>query len=266
MINEDRIGFSSAYIEAVRPDDPQGRSGKHMLMVTLAVVLAAILGSFVYGWLGKKSPPAAGTGQAAALADPAQLPSGIAATGGSGASTDPAWTAVAGPTCHAAGTSFSVSGYVAATSSSQRAGWLTSSSGGYRGGGCGGGFVSVPMSGNAGEYDPSQFALWKFDFSARFTTGFCRVYTYIPDNPALTYVGGDPAYYNYYGADYPGAKAPAPLGSYQVNQVGHRGTWVANSVFEVTTGKVTVELLDAGQTSENARLAAAQVRLACWQT
>jgi hypothetical protein len=268
MINEDRIGFSSAYTEAVRPDDPRGQSGKRMLMVALAVVLGVILGSVVSGWLGKKGTPAAGTGLAAAPVNPAHVPPGFG-TGASGGSAHPTWTAVAGPTCHAAGTSFSVSGYVAATSSSQRPGWFTSSSGGYSGGGCAGGFVSVPMSGHAQEYDRTRFALWKFDFSALFTAGFCRLYTYIPANPALTYVGGDPSYYNYYEADYPGGKTPggktpAPLGSYQVNQVGHRGSWVANSLFEVTTGKVTVELLDAGQTSNNARHAAAQVRLACW--
>ncbi len=263
MINEDRIGFASAFTEAVRPDDPRGQSGKRMLMVALAVVLSVILGCVVYGWLGKKSTPAASTGQAAALANPAHILPSFGAAGGSGAPAHPTWTAVAGPTCHAAGTSFSVSGHVAGASS-QQTGWSTSSSGGYRGGGCAGGFVSVPMSGHAREYDPNRFALWKFDFSARLTHGFCRLSTYIPDNPALTYVGGDPTYYDYYGAGYPGGKTPAPLGSYQVYQVRHRGTWVANSVFEVTTGKVTVKLLDAGKTSDDAHHAAAQVRIACW--
>jgi hypothetical protein len=274
MINEDRIGFVSAFTEAVRPDDPRGRSGKRMLVVALSVVLSVILSCVVYGWLGKKHSPAPGTGQAAALASPAAhiLPS-FGAAGGSGTSARPAWTAVAGPTCRAAGASFSVSGYVAATGS-QQTGWFTSSSGGYRGGGCAGGFVSVPMSGHAQEYNPNRFALWKFDFTARFTTGLCRLYTYIPDSPALRYVGGNPTYYRYYGAGYPGGKkpggkkpggkTPAPLGTYQVNQVRHRGTWVANSTFEVRTGKVTVELLDAGKVSKNAHHAAAQMRLACW--
>lgn len=260
MINEDKIGFVSAFTEVVRPDDPRGESGKRMLIVAFAVVLAVILGALVYGWLGKKGAPATSAGQAGAPGNPANV---VGAPGGSGGSAHATWTAVAGPTCHAAGTSFSVSGYAAGTRGRRRVGWSTSSSGGYSGGGCAGGFVSVPMSGHAREYDRTRFALWKFDFSAVFTVGFCRLYTYIPSNSALTYVGGDPTYYNYYGFDYSGGSPAKPLGSYAVNQVRNRGAWVMSGLFEVRSGNVTVELLDAGTTSSNARHAAAQVRLAC---
>jgi hypothetical protein len=52
-----------------------------------------------------------------------------------------------------------------------------------------------------------------------------------------------------------------------VNQVTHLGGWVTDSSFKVTTGTVTVELVDAGVDSttanRNAHDAAAQVRLTC---
>jgi hypothetical protein len=233
-------------------------------MAALAVVLAVILGALVYGALGKK-----GTGAASAATGPGQpgsLTPSMPSPGAAAGSSLPAsakWTAVAGPTCHATGTSFSVAGYKAAPRRDPAAGWSTWSSGGYTGGGCGGGYVSVPMSGHAKAYNPSQMALWKFDFRARFTHAYCQLSTYVPDNPALSSVGGNPTYYDYYGKDYSGGSATAPLGSYLVYQVSHRGSWVTDSSFAVTTGQVTVELLDAGQTAASARHAAAQVRLTC---
>jgi hypothetical protein len=264
MIYEDRSTFVSAFTEAVRPDDAQGQSGKRMLMVALAAVLAVVLGALVYGAFGKKGTAAAGastgSGQPGNVAP--TMPSRSAVAGSSPA--PPArWTAVAGPTCHAAGTSFFADGYAAAPRSHPAAGWSTWSSGGYTGGGCRGGYLSVPMSGHALAYDSNRFALWKFDFSARFTAAHCQLSTYVPESSALSSVGGDPTYYNYYGTDYSGGNKTTPLGSYQVYQVSHRGSWVTDSSFAVTTGQVTVELLDAGQTSANARHAAAQVRLTC---
>jgi FlaG/FlaF family flagellin (archaellin) len=264
MIHEDRSAFVSAFAEAVRPDDAQGQSGKRMLMVAVTVVLTVMVAALVYGLIGKKGTATAGAatgfGQSGQLVP--TMP-GAGAAAGSSPPTHATWTAVAGPTCYAAGTNFSTSGYAAGPRSDPAAGWSTWSSGGYRGGGCGGGFLSVPMSGRAGAYDSTQYALWKFDFSARFTTAYCQLSTYVPDSSAVSSVGGDPTYYDYYGTDYPGGAKSAPLGSYQVYQVSHRGSWIADSSFTVTTGRVTVELLDAGKTSVNARHAAAQVRLSC---
>ena len=264
MIYEDRSTFVSAFSEAVRPGDAQGQSAKRMLMVALAAVLAVALGAIVYGAFGNKGTSAAGsgtgTGQSGYLA-PAMPSPGAAA--GSSPRAPARWTAVAGPTCHAAGTSFFTAGYVAASRSDRAADWSTWSSGGYTGGGCGGGYLSVPMSGHALAYDSNRFALWKFDFSARFTAASCQLSTYVPDSSALSAVGGNPTYYTYYGTDYSGGTKTTPLGSYRVYQVSHRGSWVTDSSFTVTTGRVTVELTDAGQTSANARHAAAQVRLSC---
>ncbi len=264
MINEDRSTFASAFIEAVRPDDAQGQSGKRMIMVALAVVLAVMLGALVYGAFAKKGTaaagPATGTGQSGNLAPTVPSPGAAA---GSSLPAPARWTAVAGPTCHATGTSFSAAGYAAGPRSDPAAGWSTSGSGGYTGGGCGGGYLSVPMSGHALAYDSNRFALWKFEFSARPTAAHCQLSTYVPDSSALSSVGGDPTYYDYYGSDYSGATKSVPLGSYRVDQVSHRGSWVTDSSFTVTTGRVTVQLLDAGRTSAHARHAAAQVRLTC---
>jgi hypothetical protein len=267
MNSEDRSAFAAAFIEAVRPDDAQGQSAKRMLMVAGAVVLAVALSALVFGVFGKKGGLGAASayGASAAVANGQPGPSAstvpsLRATAGSGLPGEGRWTAVAGPTCDAGRTSFSTVGYAAGPSSDPAAGWSTWRSGGYRGGGCGGGFLSVPMSGQARVYDTSRFALWTFDFRARFTTADCQLATYVPDSPSLSSVGGNPTYYNYYETSGAG---DAPLGSYQVDQISHRGSWVTDGSFEVTTGLVTVKLLDAGQTSVGARHAAAQVRITC---
>jgi len=256
MNGEDRRAFAAAFAEAVRPDDADGQSGKRMLMAAFAAVLAVALGAVVYGALRSTGPEAPGAPAAASPSDttaPTQSSAGGAA--GSGAPAQARWTAVAGPTCHGDGTSFSTSGY--------GAGWATWRSGGYHGTGCGGGFVSVPMSGQARAYDTKQFALWKFHLATKFTTATCQLSTYVPGSTELSWVGGDPTYYEYYGNNYSGSTGHAPLGEYSVYQVSHRGSWVIDATFPVTTGWVTVKLINAGQTAVNARHAAAQVRLAC---
>jgi hypothetical protein len=162
MIDEDRNGFITAFTEAVRPDDAHGRSSRRMFMVALATVLAAVLGALVYGAFGGKGAAATN-----AAPGPATAPGQTTATQGS---TQGTWSAVAGPTCDGTGTSFTPYGYSTGPVSNQTTGWSTSSSGGYSGGGCGGGFVSMPMSGQAQDYDSTRSALWKFDFSAAYTS------------------------------------------------------------------------------------------------
>lgn len=263
MIDDDWRGFSSAFALAVRPDDPRGRTGRRMLVVTVYSVLAAGIGALVYGALG---------GSAVAVGDLAPLAPapGSAAYQAAGVPPGQTWTTVAGPSCTGGTSSFAVYGYYTGTAADQTTGWTTSRTGGYSGGGCSGGYLSVPVSGKSSAFDSDRFALWKFDFSSKFTDATCRVSAYVPKNSSRTIVGGSPAYYYYYGADYTYGSAAAPpeqLGGYLVDQVAKQGRWVTTDSFTVTTGKVTVKLVDAGVrdtgAAADAHAAAAQIRLSC---
>ena len=257
MIDEDWGGFASAFTDTVRPEEARGPYGKRMLMVGFAAVLAMLLGAVVYGVFHPNPAPAAS--------------GGTSTTAGSGASAGASsvadWIDVAGPTCSSASTSFAATGYSTTALSAQLTGWSTSASGGYNGEGCTGGFLSMPMSGQAANYDSTRFALWKFTLAADLTSASCKLAAYVPDNASIVSVGGDPASYYYYGDDYSAGSTATPLGGFQVDQVTNRGQWVTGPSFKVGTGKVTVRLFDAGvnQTSamENAHVAVAQVRLTC---
>ncbi|OON76175.1 hypothetical protein [Streptomyces tsukubensis] len=266
MIDEDWHGFTTAFAENVRPEDPVGRSGKRMLTLGIGAILVMALGAVVAGALGwgpdpKPSQvtavdPGSGTDKSAAL------PAG----------TGSKWTAVAGPTCSTrkSTATFTAYGYYTASEGGAATGWTASDRGGYTGDGCAGGFLSIPVSGHAAAYDSSRFALWQFDFSAKFTEASCRISTYIPTGSGRSRVGGDPAYYYYYGTEYPYGSKAASQGGYLVHQVSKQGTWVTNKPFDVTTGKVSLKLVDAGakegSAAANAHAAAAQVRLSCSAT
>jgi hypothetical protein len=272
VIEEDWHEFAPAFAEAVRPDDTRGRSVKRLLVIGFAALLAAALNAVVYGALSARHS-AAGHPASGITAGPGATP-GLGATAVPSATAGPAsrpgtstWTAVAGPTCSNGATRFTVSGYYRSTSNSQATGWSTSGSGGYSGNGCAGGFVSVPLSGHAYGYDSNRFALWRFHLSAGFTRAACALSVFVPYNPQIAYVGGDPAYYLYYGTDYSSGSRARPLGSYLVDQLTTRGEWVASRSFTVKTGWVAVRLLDAGvnqtRATRNAHAAAAQMRLTC---
>jgi hypothetical protein len=261
VVEDDWREFAPAFAEAVRPDDTRGRSVKRLLVIGLAAVLAAALNAVVYG-----AVTASRSGAAHATAGTiTHSPSATAGpAGGPGGST---WTAVAGPTCSNGATRFIKDGYYVRTSNGQSTGWITSSDGGYSGDGCTGGFVSVPLSGHAYAYDSSQFALWTFHLSASFTHATCTLSTFVPYNPQIAYVGGDPAYYYYYGTDYSSGSTAQPLGGYLVHQPATRGDWVASRSFTIKTAWVAVKMVDAGvnatRATSNAHAAAAQMRLAC---
>ncbi|MFC4033946.1 hypothetical protein ACFO3J_21035 [Streptomyces polygonati] len=263
MIDEEWRGFTSAFAEAVRPDDPQGRSGRRMLVIGFAAVLVLALSALVDGALGWG--PAVKPSEVVAIT-PHPAASGALSIGSLPGAT---WTAVAGPTCSRPGSTFTAYGYSTGTSADGTTGWTTSRSGGHTGDGCTGGFLSVPVSGRAAAYDSGRFALWTFDFSDKFTGASCRLSTYIPVNSSRSYVGGDPAYYYYYGTDYAYGSTAAPLGGYLVHQVAEQGTWVTSRPFEVTTGEVALRMVDAGArggAAADAHAAAAQVRLSCTAT
>lgn len=262
MIDEDWRSFSSAFAQAVRPDDPRGRTGRRLLTIAVYSMLATGIAALIYGALG---------GSAVALGDLSPLDQEPgAAYRVAGAPPGQKWSTVAGPSCVGGTGSFAVYGYYTGTAADQTTGWTSSATGGYSGGGCTGGYLSVPVSGKPGAFDSDRFALWKFDFSSQFTNATCQVSAYVPKNPSRAFVGGNPAYYYYYGADYTYGSAAAPprqLGGYVVDQVAKQGRWVAADSFTVSTGKVTVKLVDAGARSAgaaaDAHAAAAQIRLSC---
>ncbi|MFF3561800.1 hypothetical protein ACFYXS_17315 [Streptomyces sp. NPDC002574] len=273
MIDEDWRGFSSAFAESVRPEDPRGRTGKRMLVVSVSAVLAVALGALVYGALGGPAfalPSEVGPIAPSPDATPYQA---------GGQSAGQVWKAIAGPDCAASSdgsTSFAVYGYSTGADADGTAGWSEADSGGYTGEACTGGYISMPVSGKADAYDATRYALWKYDFSSKFTVASCRVSSYVPADSSRAHVGGSPAYFYYYDDDYAFGTAPEKqqkaLGGFLVDQVGRskQGHWFNSPSFTVRTGRVSVKLVDAGtesaDTAEGVHVAAAQLRLTCTST
>jgi hypothetical protein len=232
-MDDDSRGFVSAFTRAVRPDDDPGHFARRLLVIVVAGVLAVALAALLLGAFGHKATAAA---TSAGAADPSS------------------WTAVAGPGCTGAGARFTA----AAGSTAYR-------SGGYRGDGCEGEYFAVPVSGSAASYDPARLTLWTFAFASKYTS--CQVATYVPDNPDITRVGGDPAYYYVYAAKYAAGSTAKPLAVSSVPQVSKLGRWVTNGTYAVTTGTMTVALLNTGVdgtvSTRDAHVAAAEVRLSC---
>jgi hypothetical protein len=261
MIDEDWTGFASAFSRAVRHGQDAGRASRRVLAVGFAVVVAAGIAALISGVLGGDKAVAT-PGQVKPITRSTATPGGPVGTGGG------TWTAVAGPSCASDATSgFTAYGYYTGTNSDRTTGWSATSSGGYSGGSCTGGYLSLPVSGKAASYDDSRFALWTFDFSRSFTSASCTLDTYVPRDSRRELVGGDPAYYYYFQTDDVYGTKDTPLGGYLVSQVSQRGHWVRSPAFKVRTGLVTVKLVDAGArdtaAAQNAHVAAAQVRISC---
>ncbi|MFJ3639686.1 hypothetical protein ACIPRD_08030 [Streptomyces sp. NPDC090108] len=260
MNDEDWRGFASAFHRAVRPDARPGQAVGRVLATGVAAVAVVTLGALLDGALGG-GRAIAEPGDVKPIATPSRPAPGAQQAGRT-------WTAVAGPGCASdRSSSFTAYGYYTGTNSDQTTGWTGSDHGGYSGGSCTGGYLSIPVSGKAGSYDEPRFALWRFDFGDTFTSASCTLDTYIPRNSDRQYVGGDPAYYYYFQTDYSYGSAASPLGGYLVSQVSRPGQWVTGKAFKVRTGLVTVKLVDAGAhdsaKAANAHVAAAQVRITC---
>ncbi|MFE1856630.1 hypothetical protein [Streptomyces sp. NPDC059489] len=260
MNDEDWRGFASAFHRAARPDAMSGQATGRVLTIGIAAVIVVALAALLDGAFGG-GRVIAEPSEVKPISTPSQPASGVNQGGGT-------WTAVAGPGCASdQSSSFTAYGYYTGTNSDQTTGWTGSNHGGYSGGSCTGGYVSLPVSGQASSYDDPRFALWRFDFGKTFTSATCTLDTYIPRNSDRRYVGGDPAYYYYYQSDYSYGSTDAPLGGYLVSQVSRQGQWVTGKAFKVRTGLVTVKLVDAGardsSKSKDAHVAAAQVRITC---
>ncbi len=166
------------------------------------------------------------------------------------------FSAVAGPDCDNG--RFQKNGYF----TNGKKGW-TSSSGGYSGSGCGGSYLSVPMSGDS--HDKGNSVNWLFDTSANAKQ--CGISVYIPRNSSLQKVGGDPSYYTVY--KYFTPKSSNQIGSFSIRQVDNQGGWYnVPGTFPVTNQKLAVQLHDQGydwhgDTSTYAHHAASALKVSC---
>jgi translation initiation factor IF-2 len=159
------------------------------------------------------------------------------ATQAPAAPAKPQYSAVAGPNCASTCASFTYSGWY----TDGKEGWQKYGSGGYAGGGCNGGFLSLPMSGKAGS-DAGNSLRWTFRTGA-VTSGTCQVSVHIPSNTDIKAVGGKPSYYTVHA----GTTGSDPiLRTFNVNQPSLRGQWVSAGGVRITGGVLTVKLHDRG--------------------
>ncbi|MFJ2189703.1 hypothetical protein ACIOJE_17440 [Kitasatospora sp. NPDC087861] len=162
----------------------------------------------------------------------------------------PSYAGYAGPGCDAAGTGYSEKGR-----SSGSKDWVTRSDGG---GGCGGRFTSVPMSGDRSKDDENS-VVWTFT-TGQVSSGSCRLSVYIPNNGDLKAVGGAPAYYTVQN------DGGGTLGSFSINQPQNLGQWVSAGTYPVSGSRIAVVLhtrgIDWGGTA-GAHLAASTVKADC---
>ena len=276
MIEEDSAGFVEAFTAAVRPHGARSRPLRWMLLVAFAIVFAAILGSLLNGAFGSGSSSSGsgstGSGGTGSTLLGATAPATVPLSGVQTLATTPAaatsFTGVAGPGCTGTGANFTESGF-ALKSTDPATEWAVSGSGGFKGDGCAGGYLSMPVSGNATAIDTGRYAVWSFNLGAGLAAkASCKLEVYVPSATSPALVGGNPAYYYYYDSVYTSSNSPKPLGDFAVDQTGNRGRWLTARTFTVTTGVVAVRMVDAGVdqgagASGIVRDAAAQARLTC---
>ena len=148
------------------------------------------------------------------------------------------FTAVGGPGCAEAGTSFQAWGWF----DDGNSGYIAHDSGGLVGDGCSGAYNALPMSGEAGTDDTDNSMVWTFHTGA-VSKGTCAISVYIPDISNVIEVGGDPSYYTVQGSSSPYTDT---TGSFEVDQVSHRGDWVSVGTFPVSGGLIAVMLHSRG--------------------
>ncbi|MER8090566.1 hypothetical protein ACFVZR_38635 [Streptomyces sp. NPDC058316] len=268
------------------PDGPTGRVSKPMAAAAaLAGVLLLCSPFLIAGLVGHHSDdnsPRAGDDYTGKQGGPGLVPGtdqaqGEASGGGHGGdssssgggavppdgdqandhhSASPAYYAVAGPYCSDKSTGYKEQGRYA----DGQSGWTTQE-GSYAGGGCGGRFTSVPMSGHNG--DDGNYALWTFR-TAPVKSGSCEVKVFVPGDGNVGHVGGHPSHYSVYKTVDGSGKQ---LSDFTVDQVRNRGKWVSGGSFDSSNGAFSVKLhtrgVDYGSGYQNAHHAAAAISLEC---
>lgn len=197
-------------------------------------------------------------------------PASLSSPGAVSSAAKATYTAVAGLGCSGSPTATysDTEGYY----TDGNAGWLRPSDG-YTGTGCTGVYDAVPMSGTAGlaNYDKTAFALYNWNFSGSFTHATCKLSVYVPDDTNHMHVGGNPTYYYFWAQNYSYGQSMTPSGDFSVSEISDLGAWVTQSPFTVTTGYVTLKLVNSGVdydssgNADYAHHAAAAVKLSCTQ-
>jgi hypothetical protein len=130
--------------------------------------------------------------------------------------------------------------------------------------GCNGSFDAMPMSGSATADYRGNYALWTFR-TGTVTRGVCHLDVYVPDDPNVEHVGGNPAVYEVFQS---AGTTGRELGSFGIDQRFNRGRWVSRHNWPVTSGVLTVKLASrgqdwAGRTRTYAHIAVSPVRITC---
>ncbi|MFG2223217.1 hypothetical protein [Streptomyces sp. NPDC048644] len=169
------------------------------------------------------------------------------------------FTAYAGPTCGASGSS---SYHEIGAYGDGKDGWLTRT-GGSSAGGCQGGVRALPMSGDADKPDSDVTAYWQFNSGMK--SASCRISVYIPQGKSPLEVGGSAARYSV----HKGTKAyGGDLAGFHIDQPHNKGSWVPGTTVHVEGGRFTLRLTNAGQDWDDdgptqAHVAASQVKAEC---
>ncbi|MEK8143041.1 hypothetical protein NKH18_15190 [Streptomyces sp. M10(2022)] len=264
MIDEDWQGFNTAFAEAVRPDDPSGRSGKRMLAVGAGAVLvmaivALVMGAFDWG------PAPGGQGHGYRTEPRRDRRRRAGRRCGTGDHLDGRRR----PDVLKPMSTFTAYGYYTAANNDGTTGWATSSA------------VATPATAAPAASSPSRCRGTRPPtttavspsgslISARSSpTRHAVCPRTSPRDPDARRSAATPPITTTTGLITPTVPKPRRRG-YLVHQLSKQGTWVTNKSFDVTTGKVTLKLVDAGAKDDdaavNAHVAAAQVRLTCRAT
>jgi hypothetical protein len=130
------------------------------------------------------------------------------------------------------------------------AAWYRKDIGGWTGDGCDGSYWAVPMSGDPQRDDQSS-VLWSFR-TGSVRTGRCAVSVFVPTGNDPRDVAGRPAFYRV-----------EPSGSFAIDQIANRGSWVSAGTFVVRDGRIAVRMLTRGANPDGEHLAAAQLKVSC---
>ncbi|NJC72425.1 hypothetical protein HC031_22285 [Planosporangium thailandense] len=138
--------------------------------------------------------------------------------------------------------------------------WYARSRGGWRGDGCGGRMIAVPMSGDPNVDDPDNVIVWWFRLPA---ARACAVSVHVPDTGRALDAAGAPAtYFVYPSLDASGSA----LGRFDVDQVHNQGRWMAAGSFAAPTGQLSIRMVTRGVdwgAHSGAHLGVSAVRVTC---
>ncbi|MFC3999298.1 hypothetical protein ACFOVU_25535 [Nocardiopsis sediminis] len=141
--------------------------------------------------------------------------------------------------------------------------WAFGFDGGYTEQNCDGRWHAIPVSGDPAA--PSEpYSFWTFNIG--FTGANCDIYVHIPEAESPRWVGGVPAYYQVHPSADPATSEP--FGSFRVNQVEDKGSWVHVGQYSPPGDTLSVKLNNRGADQvdgqdTNAHVVASAVRTSC---